>query len=669
MKRTAWALMACLLCAGAVSAAAAEGDGEVSNHIVLSWNEFKEITGWTEQQASGAASGDFTIPWSEVKDLFGIEMDDVQAAELTLPWKEFKALLEWSVREEERKQQELNNEAPVPTPVLITAAEYVGTELTSDGAFFEATLKIDILEKKGWHKIHVLPGNVAVSKADLPEGVYLQLEGNNYYLLTQTNGTIEVGFDFTAQVTESSGTYSMAFNKVPSGTCLIDVTVPEIEVDINIRGAQSKLSKSAGDATRMVAALSAGSAVNISWERAIPEAETVPPKLYTETRTLISVSDGMLLGRSQLAFNVLHAGTRQLQMKVPQGASIYDVRGPSIRDWRVDGGQLMVQFSKEMIGSLSIEVLYEAPIGTEGSALPVITADGVEREKGHIAIVALSNVEISGLETTGATKVDTKDLPPELLGMTTQPVLLGYRYIDPKFDVRLKIDKHPDVDVLLTVVDSAHVQVMQTIDGRRIVKARYNVRNNRNQFLRLKLPEGASLWSASVAGKSTQPAKDDEGRLLLPLVRSQGVGGLSSFPVEITYAEDGTAPDSRGRGDVRVELASCSEPVFHMMVDLYVPEDGRYSDFKGNLREVDSFTPVKGGNDFQYNVAEVQSIQLQNNVNFDMGQQTAPIINVPAATADAVKVQLPITGENYKFEKILVLDEDPWFSYSFSGLK
>jgi hypothetical protein len=139
--------------------------------------------------------------------------------------------------------------------------------------------------------------------------------------------------------------------------------------------------------------------------------------------------------------------------------------------------------------------------------------------------------------------------------------------------------------------------------------------------------------------------------------------------VEITYAEDGQAPDDRGRGDARVALPSCSEPVFHMMVDLYVPEDGRYSDFKGNLREVDAFTPVKGGNDLQYNVAEVQGVQLQNNFDIETSQRSVPIINVPAATADAVKVQLPITGENYKFEKILVLDEDPWFSYSYSGLK
>lgn len=662
MKKALWAA-ACLIGFAAIASAqqSPTGGRDVSNHVVMTWEEFKQITGWEGPRED---EGKFTVPWKDVQNLFGIEVENMQAAEMKLPWKEFKALLEWSVREEERKKKEKENDAPAPTPYLITASEYIGSGLTEDGAQFKATFKIDILEKKGWQKIMVLPGSVAISKADLPEGVFLQLANNNYYLLTQESGKIEADFEFAVQVNESGGSYSLAFNKVPSGTCLVDVTVPQKDVDIKIFGAQSKLSKSVDDSTHTVAALAANSAVNISWERAIPEAEKVPPKLYAQTRTLISVSDGMLMGRSQLSFNILHSGTRQIALNVPKGASIFDVKGSSIRDWRVSGEQLLVQFSREMIGSLAIEVSYEAPIGSEGSSLPVITAKDVEREKGHIAIVALTNVEVSGLKSTGAAEVDTKDLPPELLGMTSQPVLLGYRYVDPEFDVGLKIDKHPDVDVLLTVVDNAHFTVMQTLDGRRIVKARYNVRNNRNQFLRLMLPDGASLWSASVAGKSSQPAKDKDGRLLLPLVRSQGVGGLSSFPVEITYAENGEAPDSKGRGKANVVLVSCSQPITHMMVDLYVPEQGRYDDFEGTLREVEAFTNV-GGQNIGINVVEVHRYPQDYDV--EVGQRTAPVVRKPAGD-DAVEVKLPITGTNYKFEKILVLDEDVWLSYSFSRL-
>ena len=67
------------------------------------------------------------------------------------------------------------------------------------------------------------------------------------------------------------------------------------------------------------------------------------------------------------------------------------------------------------------------------------------------------------------------------------------------FDIPLAIKKHADVSVLVTIVDSAVVTTMQTIDGRRITKAIYNVRNNRQQFLRLTMPEGMEIWSASVS--------------------------------------------------------------------------------------------------------------------------------------------------------------------------
>ncbi|MEM7393786.1 MAG: hypothetical protein AAF492_15705, partial [Verrucomicrobiota bacterium] len=283
-----------------------------------------------------------------------------------------------------------------------------------------------------------------------------------------------------------------------------------------------------------------------------------------------------------------------------------------------------------------------------------------EREKGHIGVVALSNVEVGNDEVKGASEFDVKDLPAEILGMTTQPILLAYRYVVPDFGVSLSISKHPDVDVLLTVVDRAYLTMMMTRDGRRITKALFNVRNNRNQFLRLHLPEGAEIWSASVAGKTTQPAKDAEGRLLLPLVRSQGHGGLSAFPVELVYVETGEAPDERGRGSVKVSLPELSEPITHLMVDLYVPEDGRYRDFDGTLRKVEAFTPVGAQSPAVDIAGQVTALQQQ------FVAQNA--VAIQAAGASPIEVQLPVSGEVFHLEKILVIKGAQWFSFNYTGL-
>jgi len=629
-----------------------------TGRVLMPWADFKKVTRWDDRVFPGEADrGQFTVSWKEVQSLIGIDIPDSDTANLKLPWKEFKSLLEWSVREADRKQKEKEKIDPSPVSYLILAAEYQSGDVSQEGATFTGKFRINVLEEKGWKKIDILPATVAVSEAKLPEGVFLQLSGAYYSLLTRKTGAIEAEIGFSTAVTESGGAYSFSFGKVPSGTCVLDLTVPNKEVEIRVTGAQSKLAKVVEKGTRVVAALPANSAVNVSWERAIPEAAKAPAKCYSETRTLVSVADGLMLGYAQISFSILHAPTRQLEMNVPSGVSVLDVSGRQIRDWRSTEGKLVVQLDREVIGAFQIEVKYEMSqnMASGKATLPVITGVGVEREKGHIAVVALSNIEIQNDETTGAHPMDVKDLPPEIVGMTSQPILLAYRYVDPKFQVGLKIGKHPDVDVLLTVIDRARFTVMQTFDGKRITRAVYSVRNSRNQFLRLTMPEKAEIWSASVAGKAAQPSKDTDGRIILPLVRSEGAGDLASFPVELVYAEPGVPPDARGAGTANVTLPACSEPILHMMVQLYVPEEGRYDDFTGTLRMVEKFTSVGG----------VDAMAGNNNAALTLQQTCA----VAGTGARPIEVQLPLSGKLYLFEKVLVLKDTQGFSYTFSRLR
>lgn len=672
-----WIVCGVMAAAGAALAATAPSGNVASNaacasvgenRVILGWDEFKKVTNWDERKADTdkKESGDLVIPWDEVRDLLHVEVKDVQTAQVKLPWKEFKKLLEWSVKEAERKKAEkATEEEAAPVPYVITSAEYEGKDLTKDGATFAAKFEIEVFQKKGWKQIPILPATVAVREAKLPEGVSLQLSGSHYQLLTKNAGKLAVEAIFAVAVVEAGGAHRLQFNKVPSSTCILDITVPSKDLDVNVAMAQSKLAKQVGEATKVVAAIPANTPVDVSWQRAIPEADKVPPKLYSETQTLLSVADGLLLGHAQVTFSILHTATRQLAMNVPAGVSILEVAGANLRDWRAAEGRLTLQLDKEVIGTYYADVKYEAPLATMTgqTPIPVITAAGVEREKGHIGVVALSNVEISTDKIEGAHAMDAKDLPAQILGMTAQPVLLAFRYVVPKFDVRLAISKHKDMDVLLTVVDRALFTVMQTADGRRISRAVYTVRNNRNQFLRLDLPEGSELWSASVAGRSTQPAKDEKGRLLLPLVRSESAGALRAFPVELVYVEKGSPPDERGRGTAKVELPACAEPIVHLMVNLYVPAAGKYKSFEGTLREVKTFTVVGHAGGPVAAEASRQAEALQQAFQAKNAQAVA------ASGARPIEVELPLSGQVFRLEKILVVKDKQWFSYVFSGLE
>ena len=126
-----------------------------------------------------------------------------------------------------------------------------------------------------------------------------------------------------------------------------------------------------------------------------------------------------------------------------------------------------------------------------------------------------------------------------ILGVTDQPLLFGFKYVGAHPQIGVATGSHADVEVLVTLLDQTRATTMWTREGRRLTSVSYQVRNNRRQFLKLALPEGAELWSASVGGRGVQPAKAGDGRVMVPLLRSQDQGGeLSAFAVQVVYCRD-----------------------------------------------------------------------------------------------------------------------------------
>ncbi|MDK1031683.1 MAG: hypothetical protein QGD94_06730, partial [Planctomycetia bacterium] len=324
----------------------------------------------------------------------------------------------------------------------------------------------------------------------------------------------------------------------------------------------------------------------------------------------------------------------------------------------------------EVIGAHRLDIRYERPVEAGKADIPINRAADAVREKGVIGIVALANVEITGKAEKGASAIDVSELPPEILALTNQPILLAYRYMGEELSIPLSVLKHEDVSVLVTIIDAAVFTSMQMIDGRRMTKAIYTVRNNRNQFLRIKLPKGADVWSVFVSGKSIRPAMDKGGEVLIPLVRSRGAAsGLAAFPVEIVYVE---TPDAKPpeKGTLRVDLPTCAEPIMHLMYNVYLPREGKYSAgwgkkaFSGPLRLVDEFTTL--------GVTGVRVVRMDAQKEARaLQQQAIRRVEAEAAAKGAtpIRVRLPVNGKLFRLEKILVLKDALWFEVVYSGWK
>jgi hypothetical protein len=659
-----------LVCLAMVAGVANAADAKEPGTVSLSWDQFKVITGWDGREIK---AGEIVVPWAEVQNLLDVKVAGVVGAKVRLPWKEFKKLVEWSVAK--RKDED---KTPPPSDYVVSKATYVG-KLGKDVATFEATMEVDILRKKGWKRIQLLPATVGVSKATLPKDAYLNVHGSMYEMLTKETGNkMPVALSFASAVTESGGMNAVSFDRIQTGTCLLDLSIDQKDVKVVVAGGQMVSEKAEGQGKRMLFALPAGTNVRISWERKIAEVKKGPPKLFAQTQTLVAIGDGILTCREKIAYSVVHAGVRELTLDVPKGVNVLSASCSYLHDWRVEKNKLRVQLSREVMGVHYLDLVYEKPAAEKGETLdtPVVRTADTERERGVVAVVALANVEISGAPKGGASAVDSSALPPELVGLTSQPVLLAYRYTGKTFSVPLTIAKHKDVKVLVTIIDRARYTVMQTLDGRRLVRVVYDVRNNRNQFLRVAMPKSTEIWSVTVSGRAARPAVDDKKMTLIPLIRSTGQH-LTAFPVEIVYIDQQfnatqVKPPADGKGVIRVDLPKCNEPIMNSMCELYLPKRGSYSDFSSPLQKVKSFRQLRAevvtprGNVRAVRPAQ-QAAALQRMVDKQL-RRSAP------AGVTPIKVTLPTTGSIYLFQKVLVLGEDlyvemkykKWPGYSWS---
>ena len=663
-KLTLWTMVAAMTAvwlpatlAGEPGAAPAALPAEEGSKVILNWDLFRELT----KSERADQEPKLTLPWNEVQDLLGIKVEDagVAGAELTLDWRQFTALLKWSMAQKKVPP------AAVPTDYVIASSDYTGT-LGPDGAVFAVEMVIDVLKEPDWKRIPLLPATVALSEARLPEQCYLNVSGGRLELLTLQKGRLEVGLKFAVSVSESAGAYQVRFDTVPTSTSVLKLTVPQANVKIDVASAQAVLPlQGQPGETTVGASLPSGAPVQVSWERALEEVEKLPPRLYAETQTLVAIGEGIMTCRERIDLSVLHAGIRTATLSVPAGVSVLEVSGSRVYDWRVADGKLSLRFDREVLGTERLNLTYERAAGAEGLAdVPVLHVQDAAREKGYIGVVALANVEITAREQAGATSIDVRELPGEILQMTSQPVLLAFRYLGGEWTLPLSVKKHEDVPVLVTLIDSGVMTVMQTMDGRRITKVIYNVRNNRSQFLRLQLPPKADVWSATVASKSIRPAIDEAGRILIPLVRSDsGNVVLSSFPVEIVYVEKQEPVQEKGA--MTIALPRAGDPVTHLMVQLYLPAEGKYrdKDFEGPLRLVKEFSQIASAPRPPQEQVEASQQATQLQQQFDQRLEKEAV----AAGVTPIRVELPVRGKLFRFENILVLDEELSITFKYSG--
>jgi hypothetical protein len=276
-------------------------------------------------------------------------------------------------------------------------------------------------------------------------------------------------------------------------------------------------------------------------------------------------------------------------VQLPEQFTVNQVSGATVADWDAVARELTVTFIEPVQSTARFTVSGELRMPRAGKLdVPLIRFPSAERETGGIAVEVLGAGEIKERQASGLEEAEAADLG-QLIASRQSPSLIAFRLqpADGK-SVRalsLNVARYTPQAVLTANVEEAEYSALITADGKMLVQARFAVRNNQRNFLKLSLPSTAVLWSASVAGRPIRPGRAPDNSMLLPLEKTRSGDEAPTFIVEVSYMDH--TPSWSDKGRVRLSLVAVDLPISKSRLLLHHPPLFRLtapSGVSGNFR-------------------------------------------------------------------------------------
>lgn len=569
---------------------------------------------------------------------------------------------------------------PMAVQYAIYQTEYQA-DIEEDIAFVKQQVQLEVFSKTGSTSIPLVSADVGLKDVTLNQkpSVITRM-GDRYYLVVNKPGRYHLAMEFFAKVTRERehGPGSFSFQVLPSPISILDVQIAEPDMDVFVDPSMKIEKETADGKTLATVVLPYTERVTIRWNKAISKVDIptvkLEPKLYVDVQTLLSIGEGVAHGASTLRYSILQSEVSELKVVVPDDVTMLEVHGADVRDWKMltqDGKQVLdVYLSRAVKGSYDLQLVYEKAIG-EGSVtaqLPELIVLGVERQRGLTGVQARTNVEISFGKLANATQIDVKELPQDLWGQASFPILLAYKYLNHPVAVDIEVVKHAEISVLVAAIDSAHYVTLLTEEGKVLTQVTLQMRNNVKQFVRLALPTGATFLSCFVSGRPVKPAQDANGKVLIPLQKSESLGeSIAQFPVEIMYLTQQDKFQTVGRSTMH--LPQLDIPTSQLYWSVYVPEEFNYWLFRGDVKRIETMVMPSVMTKVARKVANLEAqVASQSSYGYkDQLRMEEKIVNDARTTGVLpVRMDMPTAGSVFRFTKLLITDESPWLTFTYS---
>ena len=487
---------------------------------------------------------------------------------------------------------------PPPLDAILTRVDY-DLHVSGELAQGHTNLTVDVL-KDGWVRVPV-PAGLLVREARL-DGKHVPLvpgpqgkgAGHLCALLSRSGRSV-LTLDVDVPVTTSSGNESISLPSTESGITRASVELSRLGIDLKIDGGFVSARSEASGETKWLAYGHGNEPLTLTWHKKTEDHHVeLPLKMRGSLTQLTSLGEDATSIYAEASLAIVQGTAHEVRIQLPEKITINQVSGAMVADWEMKNGELAITFLEPVEHSARFVINGEARLPRDGVIdIPLLRLLNTERDSGGVAVEILGAGEIKEQKAQGLEDADASDLG-EMIASRQSPALAAFRArageAGATRSLTLNVARYDQQAVLMANIEEARYDILVSSDGKELVQARYAVRNNQRNFVKITLPAGAVVWSATLGGRPARPGQSPDGSLLLPLEKSRGGEDAPAFVVELMYVTKSSPWEDKGRETLA--LPALDLPISRTGMLLYYPPLFRVSAEPGTFRTAEYQAPV-----------------------------------------------------------------------------
>lgn len=493
---------------------------------------------------------------------------------VTLPLTEYNLLIERAALKPKPSEP-----APIPS---VLARSVFKLKVADDIISGSVDLEGEVLHK-GPTKVPLTRGLTVLEAGLAGRPLPLLQEGGTHTALLPGPTSFSVSMIVAVPLTSESGRASFTLPVPAAGNARLTLDVPGNQVDVRIEPGLVTRRETANGHTIIEATLLPGGTARAWWttrEAAAPVAQR-DARYLSNLKTIISVGDSQVRSAALCDVTVIQGEPAELEVAVPAGFEVTDATGSTLLSSEVRSGRLLLKLSEPSRRTHQFLIVLERFTPEPRVEAPLLSFAGAQRETGEVLIEGTGAMELTATEGGGLRRMDVREASPVFSSLARHTLQAAFRYNRRPGDkptLALQWNQFPDSSLVSAIAERAIATTLLNVEGKTLTEVTLRIRNHARPFMKVGLPQGATLLSAEVEGEKVKPVQGADGNRV-PLLRP-GFRPSGSYNVSFVILSSGAQFGKKGSYELAVPRLEI--PVSLLSWEVFMPDRLEVKELGGN---------------------------------------------------------------------------------------